>query len=106
MKQRDWDDARLKIQGEGACRVCGLRPASFELEAMHTIGRKHDREVRPGVFYVNPADVIPGCRACHVAYDKREVDILPVLTLAEQASAVRHVGIEAARRRTAPSTHM
>lgn len=84
--ERDWTAARVKVTTEGACRVCGSRS---RLEAAHIIGRSHDSS-----RIVNPLDVVPLCGdQCHRAYDAHDLDLLPYLSLAEQARAVGHVGI-------------
>lgn len=85
---RDWADARAKVDAEGHCRACG-RPDSHEhpLEADHVSGRKYDdyatcktcqgtgrklansgacgRCVGTGksktVKYVDPLDIVPLC---------------------------------------------
>ena len=104
--------ALAKVKREGACRVCGRRDedlvtAGQRVEAAHTIGRVHDRP-RPvpevegdplGPLWVDPLDVVPLCSADHRLYDARRLDLLPHMTLAEQARAVGHVGIVAALRR-------
>lgn len=82
---------------EGRCRVCG---ATSGLQAAHTIGRKYD-DRRTGV--VAPADVVPLCLEHHQQYDARRLDLLPYLTLEEQARAVLHVGLERARKRLSPT---
>jgi predicted restriction endonuclease len=87
---RDWQFARAKVDYERGCRVCGSRS---NVEAAHTIGRKHDGAV------VDADDIVPLCREHHQLYDRHELDLLPYLTHAEQAAAVAHVGIESARRR-------
>lgn len=110
---RDWTDARAKVDRERRCRVCGAeRHEVVALQAAHTIGREHDRprvtatysEVDgPLPLWVNPLDVVPLCLqeegGCHAQYDARRLDLLPHLTLAEQARAVLHVGLVAAYRR-------
>lgn len=95
---RDWTDAIAKRDREGRCRVCG---AASPLEAAHVIGREHDQPTRsrPALLVVLPDDVVPLCRDHHREYDARRLDLLPHLTHAEQAAAVRHVGIVAAYRR-------
>jgi hypothetical protein len=44
-------------------------------------------------------DIVPLCPQHHREYDARTLDLLPYLTLAEQAAAVEHVGIVRALRR-------
>lgn len=83
-----------KIRREGRCRLC---PEVYDLEAAHTVARKHDDvfELEDGTLaiFVDPDDVIPLCRACHAEYDARRVSILEVLSLREQAAAVAHLGV-------------
>lgn len=99
---RNWQDARRKVEQERRCRVCGADPflgGRGRLEAAHVIGRENDEEVG-GVRWVNPLDVVPLCGDCHRAYDARELDLLPYLTVGEQARAVQVAGgIAAALRR-------
>jgi hypothetical protein len=96
MKRRDWTLAVAKVHGgEQRCRVCGTSP----VETAHVIGRA--RDLRSGnVIRVNPDAVIPLCREHHRAYDAYELDVLPVLTVSEQAQAVEDAGgiISALRR--------
>lgn len=98
---RSWDAALTKVRSEGRCRVCGEH--RVRLEAAHTVGREHDRLIDPEQpdmgRYVDPADVVPLCVTHHRAFDARELDLLPHLTLAEQAAAAAHVGLVAALRR-------
>lgn len=106
-RERDWIDARGKVDAEGKCRFCGRRAEQgTKLDAAHVIGREHDQERRTipnGVLWVNPAHVVPLCSGfdgdCHGRYDRREIDLLPVLTTEEQAEAVRLVGMMSAFRR-------
>jgi hypothetical protein len=44
--QRQWDDARAKVEREGQCRVCGT---PYNVEAAHTVGREHDAP-KPGAL--------------------------------------------------------
>lgn len=97
--RRDWAAARAKLEREGRCRSCSSRAA---LQAAHVIGRRHDEE-EAGRLVVHPDDVVPLCQACHARYDAHALDLLPGLTLAEQARAVGHVGIISALRRTTSS---
>ncbi len=98
--KRWWDSARAKVDREARCRCCG---ETWNLQAAHTIGRVHDElvELEDGtaILFVDPEDVIPLCAECHRAYDARELCLLPVMTLDEQAAAVRLVGIERALHR-------
>ena len=49
--------------------------------------------------------IVPLCREHHSAYDAHHFDLLPYLSLPEQAEAVSIVGIERARMRTFPSAY-
>lgn len=107
--KRDWSDAIQKVEIEGKCRVCGR---TMGLQAAHVSGRRYDiafgsRSGDPHVLYVHPDDVVPLCSrtengrgGCHAAYDSRDLDLLPYLTLAEQARAAGHVGLVRALART------
>jgi hypothetical protein len=69
---------------------------------------------------VDPAHVVPrgigGCdhedcviglrRADHRAYDRDELDVLPYLTLDEQAHAASHLGLLGALKRTTGDTYL
>jgi hypothetical protein len=92
--ERVWDGALEKVRREGRCRLC---PEVYALQAAHTVARKYDEayELEDGTYaiFVDPDDVIPLCPDCHSAYDGRRVSILEVLTHAEQAAAVAHIGI-------------
>lgn len=91
--KRDWSSAEHKR--EQGCRVCG-HPKP---ELAHVIGRIHD-ERRGKVAVVHPASVVPLCRAHHTSFDAHAFDLLPYLTVSEQARAVVDAGgIEAARMR-------
>lgn len=92
--RRNWSAAREKVVAEGKCRVC--KQTANGLEAAHVMGRKYDDPSGQ----VDPDDVVPLCRPCHTAYDARRLNLLPYLSLAEQAKAVSHVGIARALRRT------
>ena len=91
--KRDWSEARRKVMAEGECRLCSARR---DLEAAHIV----PRSLGGGM---SQFDVVPLCRDCHRAFDEYRVDVLPGLTYAEQAEAVRVLGIERAYRRLAPS---
>jgi|KBSMisStaDraftv2_1062788.scaffolds.fasta_scaffold1820776_2 hypothetical protein len=92
--ERYWTGALEKVRREGRCRLC---PEVYDLQAAHTIARKHDEavELEDGTvaIFVDPDDVIPLCRQCHYDYDHRKVSVLEVLSEREQAAAVAHVGI-------------
>lgn len=97
--ERDWTAARAKVAREKRCRVC--ERVRVRLEAAHVIGRTHDKPQpeRGGPRWVHPDDVVPLCSGCHGKYDRRELDLWPVLTAAEWERAVLHVGAGSARRR-------
>lgn len=59
------------------------------------MGRKYD----PPTGKVQADDIVPLCRACHRDYDAHAIDLLPYMTITEQAQAVAHVGIVRALRR-------
>lgn len=104
--RRIWDDARAKVEGEGACRVCRL--TQHWPEAAHVTGRKHDQPRKPGAktLYVKPESVVPMCAHCHRHYDAGQLDLLPYLHLSEQVQAVIDLlGIENARVRLSPSLY-
>lgn len=98
---RDWSD--VDIDRDDPCRWCG---ETGRTERAHIAGRRFDRKLENGVRKVNPDSVLALCREHHRAYDHHELDLLPVLTLAEQVQAVIDLGgIEAARIRLAPSEY-
>lgn len=102
---RDWTDARAKVELEGRCRVCG---SSYGLEAAHVMGRKYDQPLHSGTktLYVNPLDIVPLGPVCHRRFDAHELDLLPYLAPEEQVRAVELAGsIETAFRRLAPSAY-
>lgn len=95
---RDWTAARLKVDIEGRCRVCG---STIGVQAAHVVGRKYDGAV------VDSDDVVPLCSrthdgrgGCHQAYDAGRLELLPHLSHAEQARAALHVGLVRAIART------
>lgn len=102
--KRIWSEARAKAEAEG-CRVHGRTGELCQgpLETAHVVGRRFDREVSPGVLFVDHEDVIGLCKSAHLAYDAGQLDLLPYLTYREQAAAVKHVGLERARNRLCPS---
>ena len=82
---RDWAEARRKVETEGCCRWCG-RPGA--IEAAHIIPRSR---VRPGPGE-DARNIVPLCRDHHALFDSNRLDLLPVLTLEEQAYAVSLFG--------------
>lgn len=85
---RDWRVPRGKVVFEDACRVCAKRGG---LEAAHIIPRSLG-----GTEHQDAT--LPLCRSCHTQYDSHTLDLLPVLTLSEQAYAVGLVGMASAWR--------
>lgn len=98
--KRYWLAALNKTQAEGRCRCCGARD---NVQAAHIIGRSYDEEfeLEDGTrwLFVDPEEIVPLCVTCHADYDQRRLNILPVLTLVEQAAAVRLIGMERALHR-------
>lgn len=100
--KRQWRRARMKCEQQG-CRLCG-EPA----QAAHIIGREHDKNapiVWPAMqtwvpYEVVPERICPLCPSHHAEYDAHKLDLLPYLTVLEQAQAVHDAkGIELARNR-------
>lgn len=89
---RNWVEARAKCDAEGACRFC-RRPG--RTEAAHIVPKRHDDD--PGI--VPAVAVVPLCIDCHRSFDLGRIDLLPVLTNAEQAAAVAKLGMLRAWRR-------
>lgn len=93
--KRDWTAARSKVEVEGRCRVCS---SGSGLEAAHLAPRKHDK--REGdVLVVDPDNIVPLCKVCHMAFDAGELELLPYLSHAEQAACVRALGMVSAGKR-------
>jgi hypothetical protein len=92
--ERYWQGALDKVRREGRCRVCG---STGSVQAAHTVGRVHDRKVEledgSTAIYVDPNDIVPLCVDHHADYDQNRLSLIEHLTRAEQASAVRHLGI-------------
>lgn len=105
MIRRDWERAREKCDLEQGCRLCG----SWPVEAAHVVARKADanfplRSEDWSPYDVAPDRIVPLCPAHHRAYDARDLDLLPHLTIAEQAQAVADAsGIWPALYRLSPS---
>lgn len=91
-RRRDWAAAHDKVRAEGNCRACHL-PAQ---DPAHIVPRSR---IGIGMGGEDPRNVVPLCRRCHGLYDEGALDLLPVLSLVEQAYAVELVGLEEARRR-------
>jgi hypothetical protein len=98
LKQRDWSDAREKVEREGRCRVCGCRDG---LQFAHILGRRYD----DANGWVDPLHGVPLCGGplgrptCHVLYDERRLDLSGYLTPEELAEAVAMAGEVSAMRR-------
>jgi hypothetical protein len=100
--RRDWSLAREKVEREGTCRACG---AVGHLEAAHVIGRQHDFDLGSANsrnVLVVPDRIIPLCRACHEKQHRNELEVVPLLSRAEQVQAVADVGLEGAMQRLSP----
>lgn len=78
-----WDRAVKKCREEGRCRNCGSRQ---NLETCHSIPRSLG-----GKF--TPDSVLPLCAFCHREQHAHRLELLPLMTRAEQVEAVRAVGI-------------
>lgn len=91
-RRRNWDAAWEKVREEGQCRVTG--PAEI-LDPAHVIPRAR---VGPPEGD-DPRNIVPLERLTHMAYDAGNLDLLPYLTLSEQAYAVELVGIAEAYQR-------
>lgn len=79
---RDWTQALAKRDG-AACRVCGNLP----VDAAHIV----PRSVAPNAGETEDS-IVPLCREHHRQYDAGQLDVLPYLTLPEQAHAVVAAG--------------
>lgn len=97
-KRRDWSEPREKVEAEGRCRVCAR--SGIKLDAAHIVPRS---QVSPGPGE-HPDNIVPLCaERCHPAFDGRRLDLLPYLTLGEQAYATSLVGLVAAYQRATNS---
>lgn len=79
--RRNMRKGYAKRDVEAGCRVCA---DPRDLEVAHVIARAH---VRPGPGE-DEANLVPLCGPCHRLYDGRKLDLLPYLSIPEQASAV------------------
>lgn len=82
-------EQRIKALSEGTCRACG----SWTVDPAHVVSR-----AKGGCEHQDCT--IPLCRLHHRSYDDGILDVLPLLTLDEQAHAVSHLGIMGALRCT------
>jgi hypothetical protein len=97
-RKRQWGPLWDKVREEGQCRACG---SSQLLDPAHLIPRSR-LGFAPGAE--DPRIVVPLCRLCHQQHDHSSgLDLLPVLTLDEQAFAVELVGIAEAYQRVTGS---
>ena len=96
---RNWTHARDKVLREGVCRVPTCEATN--LDAAHIIGRTHDYTVPLRVTFdeevwapgkVWPYRIIPLCSEHHRLQHAGQLDILPLLTIEEQAQAVADAG--------------
>jgi 5-methylcytosine-specific restriction endonuclease McrA len=96
MSRRVWTQAIAKVLEEGQCRNCG---ASEILDPAHVIPRS-----RIGTEGDDPRNIITLCRLCHQQFDHGTgLDVLPLLSLAEQSYIAGLVGIAEAYRRATGS---
>lgn len=95
MGRRDWTAAYEKLEREGRCRVAGCE--GWPLDPAHIA----PRSLGGG----QSADaILPLCREHHRAYDSHRLDLLPLLSPAEQVEAVRILGLARAYRRLSGET--
>lgn len=93
-KRRNWTKPREKVEAEGRCRVCAR--TGIKIDAAHLIPRSR---VGPGEGE-HPDNIVPLCQeSCHPAFDLYGLDLLPFLTLGEQAYAAGLVGLVEAYQR-------
>lgn len=99
--RRDWRLAREKCDFEGQCRACGR---TGHIEAAHVIGRERDYDLSRNErnIVVVPDRILPLCRDCHEKQHRNELEMVPLLSRAEQVQAVADVGIEGAMQRLSP----
>lgn len=101
---RDWTDARAKVDEEGSCRICKRSAApGHPLEAAHVLGREHDEpkvSAHTGeilkALYVHPDRIVVLCgpfpEGCHGDVDYNRVNLVHHLTIEEQIQAVKDAG--------------
>lgn len=89
-KVRDWRPARAKIDHEYRCRAWASGDCEGKIEAAHVIDVAAACLLSGEV--VEAIDVVPLCKAHHMAYDGRRFDLLPFLRVDEQARAVLVAG--------------
>lgn len=92
------NQARLKVEAEGCCRVCGI--AARYCDAAHTVDRSLSSSGFADADLIVPlCSQIKGGDGCHGEYDRHELDLLPHLTKVEQAAMVLELGMVRALRR-------
>lgn len=82
---------RVKVRREG-CRLSGVSAEGAVVDPAHVVDRSLGG-------CDDPLCVVGLRRDLHEAYDRHELDLLPFLTLAEQAHAAGHLGLARAFRR-------
>lgn len=92
--KRDWQPAWDKVVAEACCRAAP--GCDGHLEPAHVVPRSQIA-VEAGD---DPRAIIPLCRRHHMQAHHGELEMLPLLTLDEQAYAVSLIGIERVRRYT------
>jgi len=80
-----------KVRDSGRCRVCGVPDTIHALDPAHVIPKSLGGRN-------NYESVIAMCRACHDAQHRKEFELLPHLTRAEEAEAVWAIGLGKAYR--------
>lgn len=88
--------AKAKTQG---CRITAYHYQDAQVDPAHVTPR--------GIGGCDHEDCVIGLRRdLHGSYDEGNLDILPYLTLEEQAHAVSHLGILGALKRTTGETYV
>jgi hypothetical protein len=84
-------EQREKVKAIGFCRNCGGTSRHWPVHPAHAVPR--------GMGGCDSPDcVVELCLPCHCLQEQGKIDILPLLTLQEQAHAVSHLGILGALR--------
>lgn len=113
MKRVGWKEAREKTEREGRCRACRrtagqLARDGLRLETAHLAPRQFDLIDGTGdqrVRVVDADNTVPLCGpatssgSCHGRFDGGTLDLLPYLSLEEQAACVARLGLMAATSR-------
>ena len=83
-----WVSAVMKLEREGACRVCASHNVVTEgpLDPAHTYGRQEQDyyDSERGYWMVHEEATIPLCRNCHKRYDAHDLDLEHLLTHPER----------------------